>query len=89
MNLILAALGRLPESNSPKGELGKVDRLKLLRMGILLAASYCAIAILEALIRSVSNGEFGIPQGLSEPLIGVLTLILEALRRKNAAPPKD
>lgn len=88
MNL-LSILGRLPASDSPAGELDKTDWLKMIRMGIILVGSYCLTAILEALIRSVSNGEFGIPPTLVTPLTGVLSLLLEGLRRKAVSAPTE
>ena len=85
MNL-LSILGSLPASDSEKGKLGKIDYLKLVRMAAVLAASYCAIAILEALIRDISNGAFGIPPEFTTFLTGFLSILLEAARRKFAAP---
>ena len=82
-------LGQLPASNSERGELNKVDKLKVLRMGIVTVGSYIAIAVVQALLGDLSNGTWGIPQELTAPLTLVLSLALETLRRTVALPPKD
>lgn len=82
-------LGQLPASNSEQCELNKVDKLKVLRMGIVTVGSYVAIAVIQSLLSDLSGGTFGIPQELTAPLTLVLSLALETLRRKVALPPKD
>jgi len=88
MNL-LSPLGPLPASDSKKGELGKVDRLKLVRMFLILGASYAGVAILQALIGDISSGTWNIPEPFVTPITGALSLALEALRRIAITPPKD
>lgn len=76
----------MPASDSGKGELRKTDYLKIARMGIVIVAAYCGVAIVEAVMRDLSNGAFGIPPELTAPLTGVLSLFLEALRRAMVPP---
>lgn len=85
MNL-LSILGSLPASGSTKGKLNGIDLMKIMRMGIMIGAGYCLTAIVEALIRDVSNGAMGIPMELQTPMTGVLTMALEMVRRKFATP---
>jgi len=77
-------LGKLPASDSPSGELGKTDYMKVTRMGIVIVASYVVTAVLTTLIHDISGGAFGIPAELTTPIVGVLSLILETVRRKLA-----
>lgn len=85
MNL-LSIFGQLPASNSTGGELNKLDYMKLIRMGSVLVVSYCAVAIIEAVMRDLSNGAFGIPVEFTTPITGILSILLEAVRRKMTEP---
>ena len=78
---LLSFLGSLPASTSEKGLLNGLDLLKLLRMGVVMVTGYVLTVVIEALMRDVSNGSFGIDPSLTVPVTGVLTLILESVRR--------
>ena len=84
MNL-LSLLGSLPASTSASGHLNGLDYKKMVRMGIILAASYVGIAVVEKVIADLSGGAMGIPPELVTPLTGALALCLEWLRRKMAS----
>lgn len=86
MNFILQILGSMPSSNSAGGHLNSVDYLKIVRVGIMLVAGYCLTAVITTLMHDLSGGAFAIPENLVTPLMGVLTLALEAVRRKFATP---
>lgn len=83
---LLSILGQLPGSTSEGGKLNSTDYMKMARMGIVLALGYAATAVLTALIRDITGGAFGIPPELTTPLAGALSLALEWVRRKVAAP---
>jgi hypothetical protein len=86
MNVLLSLLGSLPSSSSAGGHLNNVDYLKMARMAIMLVAGYCITAILTTLMHDISGGAFSLPEALSTPLMGFLTLALEMVRRKLATP---
>ncbi len=82
----LSILGSMPSSGSAGGHLNSIDYLKLLRTGIVFVAGYILTAILTTLMRDISGGMFAVPEIMVTPLMGFLTLILEAIRRKFATP---
>lgn len=83
---LLSFLGSLPAASSEKGLLNGIDLLKLLRMGVMMVTGYVLTVVIEALIRDMSNGALGIDPSLTTPIAGVLTLVLESVRRQFAKP---
>lgn len=88
MNYIASILGSMPASTSDKGEINGIDWKKILRMAVVGFGGYCLVAITEAAIRDLTNGAFGIPAEFTTPIVGALSLFLEAVRRKMVAPAK-
>ena len=87
----LSILGSLPASGSESGKVNSLDYKKIARMAIVMGVSYIAIAVLEKFSLDLGAGGYWfIPENLQAPIMGVLALGLEWLRRRfSGAFPRN